>query len=115
MGLKIVVLGQHTSTHQFLLEDSDKVKEILGGVIADVIHLVWRNGKTVLAILLLGGVLHNADDSLHNVFDISKIALAVTVVEDLDGLALDQFIGETKIGHVGTACWAIDGKEAEAC
>lgn len=97
------------------MEDSDEVEEILGGVVADVIHLVGRNGKTVLAILLLGGVLHNADHSFHNVIDISKITLAVAVVEDLDGLTLDQFVGEAKIGHVGTACWAIDGKEAEAC
>lgn len=113
MGLKIVVLGQHTSTHQFLLEDSDKVKEILGGVIADVIHLVWRNGKTVLAVLLLGGMLHNADHSFHNVIYKSKVALAVAVVEDFDGLALDQLVGETKVGHVGATSWAIDGKEAE--
>ncbi len=96
------------------MEDSDEVEEILGGVVADVIHLVGRNGKTVLAILLLGGVLHNADHSFHNVIDISKITLAVAVVKNLDGLALDQFVGETKIGHVGATSWAIDGKEAEA-
>lgn len=97
------------------MENRDEVEEILGGIVTDIIYLVGRNGKTVLAILLLGGMLHNADYSFHNVIDISKIAHAVTVVEDFDGLALDQFIGETKIGHVGTACWAIDGKEAEAC
>lgn len=115
MGLKVVVLRQYSCTYKLFLENGDEVEEILGGVVADVIHLVGRNGKTVLAILLLGGMLHNADYSFHNVIDISKIAHAVTVVEDFDGLALDQFIGETKIGHVGTACWAIDGKEAEAC
>ena len=58
-------------------------------------------------------MLHNADHSFHNVIDISKIALAVAVVKNLDGLALDQFVGEAKVGHVGTACWTIDGKEAE--
>lgn len=95
------------------MENRDEVEEILGGIVTDIIYLVGRNGKTVLAVLLLGGMLHNADHSFHNVIDISKIALAVAVVEDLDGLALDQFVGETKIGHVGTTCWAIDGKEAE--
>ena len=59
-------------------------------------------------------MLHNADHSFNNVIDKSKVALAVAVVEDLDGLALDQFVGETKVGHVGTACRTIDGKEAEA-
>jgi len=59
-------------------------------------------------------MLHNADYSFHNVIDIGKITLAVAVVKNLDGLALDQFVGETKIGHVGATSWAIDGKEAEA-
>lgn len=97
------------------MKDSDKVEEILGRVVADIIHLVGWNRKTVFAVLLFGGMLHNADHSFHNVIDIGEVALAVAVVEDLDGLALDQFVGKTKIGHVGTACWAIDGKEAEAC
>ena len=59
-------------------------------------------------------MLHNADYSFHNVIDIGEVALAVAVVKNLDGLALDQFVGEAKVGHVGTACWTIDGKEAEA-
>lgn len=114
MGLKVVVFRQYSCTYKLFLENGDEVEEILGGVIADIIHLERRNGKTILAILLLGGVLHNADYSFHNVIDISKIALAVAVVENLDGLALDQFVGETKVGHVGTTCRTIDGKEAEA-
>ena len=114
MGLKVVVLGQHTSAHQFFLKNSDEVEEILGGVIADIIHLVGRNGKTVFAVLLLGSMLHNADHSFHNVIDIGEVTLAVAVVEDLDGLALDQFVGETKVGHVRTTCRTIDSEEAEA-
>lgn len=114
MGLKVVVFRQYSCTYKLFLENGDEVEEILGGVVADVIHLVRRNRQTVFSILLLGDMLHNADHSFHNVIDISKIAHAVTVVEDFDGLALDQFIGETKIGHVGTACWTIDGKKAEA-
>ncbi len=115
MGLKVVVFGKDACTHQFFLKNSDEVKEIFGGIIADIINLVWRNGKTVLAVLFLGGMLHNTDDSFHNVIDISKIALAVAVVENLDGLALDQFVGETKVGHVGATCRTIDGKEAKTC
>lgn len=115
MGLKVVVLGQHTSAHQFFLKNSDEVEEIFGGVVTDVIHLIGRNGKSVLAVLFLGGMLHNADHSFHNVIDVGEVALAVAVVEYLDGLAFDQFVGETKVGHVGTTSWAIDGKEAETC
>ena len=115
MRLEVVVFGQHASAHQFFLKNRDKVEEILRRVIADVIHLVRRNWKTVFSVLLLGGMLHNADHSFHNVIDIGEVALAVAVVEDLDGLTLDQFVGEAKVGHVGTTCWTIDGKEAEAC
>lgn len=114
MSLKVVVLRQYSCTYKLFLENGDEVEEILGGVVADVIHLVGRNGKTVLAILLLGCMLHNADYSFYNVIDKSEVTLAVAVVENLDGLALDQFVGETKIGHVGATSWAIDGKEAEA-
>lgn len=114
MGLKVVVFGQHTCAHQFFLKNSDEVEEILGGVIADVIYLVGRNRQTVFAVLLLGGVLHYAGHSFHNVIDVGEVALAVAVVEYLDGLAFDQFVGETKVGHVGTTCRAIDSKETEA-
>lgn len=115
MGLKVVVFGQHTCAHQFFLKNSDEVEEILGGVIADIIHLIGRNGKSVLAVLFLGGMLHNADHSFHNVIDISKIALAVAVVENLDGLTLDQFVGEAKVGHVRTSSRTIDCEKAKAC
>ena len=97
------------------MENGDEVEEILGGVVANIIDFVGRNGKTVLAVLFLWGMLHDADDSFHNVIDISEVALAVAVVEDLDGLALDQFVGEPKVGHVGATCRTIDGKEAKTC
>lgn len=71
------------------MEDSDEVEEIFGGVVADIIDFVGRNGKTVLAVLFLWGMLHDADDSLYNVIDKGEVALAVAVIEDLDGLAFD--------------------------
>lgn len=114
MGLKVVVLGQHASAHQFFLKNSDEVEEILGRIVADIIHLVGRNRKTVFSVLLFGGMLHNADNSFHNVIDIGEVALAVAVIEDLDGLAFDQFISKTKVGHVGTTSRTIDSEEAEA-
>ena len=95
------------------MKNRDEVEEVFGGVVSDIINLVGRNRQTVFTVLLLGGMLHNADHSFYNVIDIGEVALAVAVVEDLDGLALDQFVGETKIGHVRATCWAIDGKEAE--
>ena len=114
MGFKIIMLGKNSCTDQLFLEDGNKVEEVFGGVVADVVHLVWRDRKTVLTVLLLRGVLHDAHHSFHNIVDIGEVALAVTVVENLDGLTFHQFVGEAEVCHVGTTCGAIDGEEAEA-
>lgn len=114
MGIKVVVLGQHAGTDQLFLQDGHEVEEVFGGVVADVIYLVRGNGQSVLAVLLLGGVLHDTNHSLHDVVDIGEVALAVAIVEYLDGLAFNKFVGKAKVSHVGTAGGAIDGKEAEA-
>ena len=114
MGLEIVVLVQDTGTYQLFLQDGYEVKEIFGGVVADVVYFVWWNGQSVLAVLLLGGVLHDAHHSLHDVVDIGEVALAVAIVEYLDGLAFNQFVGEAEVCHIGTTCRAINCKEAEA-
>ena len=89
MSLEVVVLGQDSGTDEFFLEDGDEVEEVFGRVVADVVHLVRWDGESVLAVLLLGGVLHDANHSLHNVVDIGEIAFAVAIVEDLDGIAFD--------------------------
>ena len=114
MGIEVVVLGQDASTDQLFLQDSYEVKEVFGGVVADVVYLVWWDGQSVFTVLLLGGVLHDAHHSLHNVVDIGEVALAVAIIENLDGLAFHQFVGKAEVSHVGTAGGAIDGKEAEA-
>lgn len=115
VGLEIVVGRQDSCTDKFLLENRHEIQKILRGVVADVVHLVWRNRKSVLAVLLLRGMSHDTDHTLHDVIDIGEVAFAVAVVEDLDGLAFSEFVGEAEIRHVGTAGWAIDRKETETC
>ena len=114
MGIKVVVLGQHSCTDQLFLKDGHELKEVFRGVVTDVVHLVRWYRQTILAVPLLRGVLHDAHHSLHDVVDIGEVALAVAIIEDLDGLAFHQFVGEAEVSHVGTTCRAIDGKEAEA-
>lgn len=115
MGLEIVVGRQDAGTDEFLLENRHEVQKILRGVVADVIYLVRRNRKSVLAVLLLRGMLHDTHYTLHDVIDIGKVAFAVSVVEDLDGFAFTEFVGEAEICHVGTAGRTIDRKETETC
>lgn len=115
MGLEIVVGRQDAGTDQFLLKNRHKIQKILRGVVADVVHLVRRNRKSVLTVLLLRGMSHYTNYTLHDVIDIGKVAFAVAVVEDLDGLAFTEFVGEAEIRHVWAAGWAIDRKETQTC
>lgn len=115
MCLEIVVGRQDAGTDQFLLENRHEVQKILRGVVADVIYLVRGNRKAVLTVLLLRGMLHDTHYSLHDVIDIGKVAFAVSVVEDLDGLAFTEFVGEAEIRHVRAAGWAIDREETQTC
>ncbi len=114
MSIKVVVLGKHSSSDEFLLEDIDKVQQVLGLAAADVVDGIRRDGKSVLAVLLFRGFAHDPDDAFHDVVDIGEIPSAVTVVVDLDGLAFQQFVREAEIGHVRTPGRSIDGEEAEA-
>ncbi len=114
MGLEVVVLWKHTGSHEFLLEDIDKVQQVLGLAAADVVDGIGRDGKPVLAGLLFRGLAHDPDDAFHDVIDIGEIASAVAVVVDLDGLAFQQLVREAEIGHVRAPCWTVDGEEAEA-
>ena len=51
----------------------------------------------------------------HDVIHICKVPLAVPVVENLDGFAVHQFVGETEICHVRTTSRAINREEPQAC
>lgn len=115
MGLEIVVGRQDAGTDELLLENRHKIQKILRGVVADVIYLVRRNWKSVFSVLLLRGMSHDTHYTFHDVIDIGKVAFAVSVVEDLDGLAFTEFVGEAEIRHVGTAGRTIDREETETC
>ena len=114
MGLEVVVLGKDSSSHEFLLEDIDKVQQVLGLTAADIVDGIRRDGKSVLPGLLFRGFAHNPDDAFHDVIDICEIPAAVALVVDLDGLTFQQFVREAEIGHVRAPCWTVDGEEAEA-
>lgn len=115
VSLEVVVLGQDAGTDQLFLQDGHEVEKVLGRVVADVIYLVRWDGQPVLAVPLLGGVLHDAHHSFYDVVDIGEVALAVAVVENLDGFTFHQFVGEAEVCHVGAAGGTIDSKEAQAC
>ena len=58
-------------------------------------------------------MLHDAHYTLDDVIDKGEIALAVSVVEYLDGLALTQFVGEAEIRHIGASGRTVNSEEAE--
>ena len=113
VGVEVVVLGEHSGSDEFLLEDIDKFQQVLGLAAADVVDGIRRDGKPVLAGLLFWGFAHHPDDAFHDVIDIGEIPSAVAVVVDLDGLTFQQFVREAEIGHVRTSCRTVDGEEAK--
>ena len=114
MGLEVIVLGKHSRSDKFLLEDIDKVQQVLGLAAADVVDGIRRDGKSILAGLLFRGLAHDTDYAFHDVIDIGEIAAAVAVIVDLDGLAFQQLVRESEIGHVRAPGRAVNGKETEA-
>ena len=114
MGLEVVVRREDAGADELLLEYVDEVEEALGSAVADVVDLVGRDGKSVCAFLLLGGVLHHTEDAFDYVVDVGEVAAAVAVVEYLDGPAFAELVGEAEVGHIGAAGGTIDGEEAEA-
>ena len=114
MGLEVIVRGKHTGPDEFLLEDIDKVQQVLGLTTADVVDGIRRDGKPVLAGLLFRGLAHDSDDAFHDIIDIGEIASAVAVVVDLDSLAFQQLVRESEIGHIRAPGRTVDGEEAQA-
>lgn len=114
MGLEVVVRRQHALLHQNALKRVDEVEQVLGVRVADVVDAVSGERQTVLAHLHLGRGVHYAPHALDDVIDVGEVAAAVAHVEDLDGLAAAQLLGEAEVGHVGPAHGAVHGEEAQA-
>lgn len=112
--VEVIVCGQHACADQFFLEDGNKVQEVLGLVVADVVDFVRGNGQAVLARALLGRMAHHAHHALYNIINVGEVALAVAVIEDFYRIPLYQFVGETEVSHIGSAGRAIDGEETKA-
>lgn len=114
MGLEVVVRRQHALLHQHALQRVDEVEQVLGVRISDVVDAVRGERQPVLAHLHLGRGIHDAPDALDDVVDVGEVTPAVAHVEDLDGVAAAQLLGEAEVGHVGPAHGAVHGEEAQA-
>ena len=114
VGVKVVVGREHAGAQEFFLQGLHKVKQALGLAAANVVHGIRGDGQSIGPGLALGGALHHAYYSLNDVIHIRKVAAAVAVVVDLDGLSAEQLVGEPKVGHVGPSGGAIDGEEPQA-
>lgn len=113
VSFKVVILGEDAGADKFFLEDLDEVEEVFWVGIADIVDFVGWERETVFADLFLGGFGHDTDDAFDDVVDVGEVAFAITVVEDFDGFAFDELVGEAEVSHVGTTGGAVDGEEAE--
>lgn len=114
MGVEVVIRRQDAGADELLLEGRDVVEEVFRGAAADVVDGVWRDREAVGAVLFLRCAAHDADDPFDDVVDVGEVALAVSVVEDLDAVTLHEAVGRGEVEHVGAAGRAVDGEEAEA-
>lgn len=114
MGLEVIVGREHALLHQHALQRVDEVEKVLGVRVADVVDAVRGERQPVLAHLHLGGGVHDAPDALDDVVNVGEVAAAVAHVEDLDGVAAAQLLGEAEVGHVGPAHGAVHREEPQA-
>ena len=111
---KIIILRQNPGAHQLFGQNPDEIQQVLGLAVADVIERVGRNGKAIRARFPLRRPAHDAEHTLDDIVDVRKVALAVSVVENLNCLAGAELVGEAEIGHIRSAGGAVDGKKAQA-
>ena len=114
MRFEVVIGREHFGADEFFLQDGHKIEQIFRVVVADVVDLVRREREAVFAVFLFGGMLHHADDAFDDVIDVGEVALAFAVVENLDGLAGLELVGEAEVGHVRTTCGTVNGKESQS-
>ena len=115
VAFEIIVLGQDACADKLLLKSGDVVQQVFGRAAADVINGVGRQRETVFADLLFGSTLHDTEYALDDVVDVGEVALAVAVVEDLDGLPSLQLLRGGEIEHVRAACRTVNSEEAQTC
>ncbi len=113
MRLKVIILRQNACTDQLLLKNIHEIQKVFGTVVADVVNTVRRQRESVFTVLLFGSGTHYETDTFHDVIHVSKVALAVAEIEDLDGLALDELVGKSKVSHIGSSRRSVNGEEAK--
>ena len=112
--LEVKICRKDTSSYQFLLQNLYEVEQILRLATTYIIYCVWWDGQSVLTLLTLWSTLHHTNHTFHDVIYVGEVTTAVAVVEYLDGFALQQFVGETKVCHIWTTGRAIYREKAQA-
>ena len=113
MCFKIIIFRQNTSTNQFFLQNLYKVQQIFRVLVADVINCIRRNGQTIFTIFTFRRTLHHTDNALDNIIHISKVTLAVTVVENLNRFAFQQLVSKAEVRHIRATSRAIYCEESQ--
>ena len=57
--------------------------------------------------------MHYSYYSFYNIINVGEISAAVAIIEDFYRFALQEFVGEAEIGHIGATGRTIDGEEAQ--
>ena len=112
-AFKIIIFWQNAGTNQLFQQCGDIVVKVFRRSATHVVDGVGRQRETIFAGLLLGRTLHHAEYSFHDVVHVCEVALAVAVVEDLDGLASLQLLRGGEVEHIRAAGGTIYREEAK--
>ncbi len=77
---------------------------------SDVIHLSVE--RSVRVITWFTHVRNNTLYAVDDIVDIREISFHLSIVEQCDGVSLDDVLGEIKQRHVRSTPWSIHGEES---
>ena len=95
------------------MQDIHKVQQVLWLTTTYIIYSIWWNGQPILTVFTLRSTLHHAHYSFYDIINIGKVTATVAIVENLNGLPFQQFIGETEVRHIRTTGRTINSEEAQ--
>ena len=113
MCFKVIIFRQHFCPNQFFLQNLYEIQKVLRILIANVVDCIRRNWQTIFSISAFRCALHDTNNTFHNIVHISKVTLAVAIVENLNRLTFQQLISETEVSHIRAASRPIYRKEAQ--
>ena len=84
MFFEPIICWQYSRIDKCTLKFGHKMQQVFRMVVSNVINTVRDWGESPLQNLRIERKIHNTDNSFHDIINISKVALTIAVVKNLD-------------------------------